>query len=917
MDSSSHQESGFELSGTKLPPCIPPVLDSLPDLYFTDFVSFCNPQFHLSDNALNSDTIEYFHVSDFNDDFVPIDSNEIFHPYYLLVNVYKFAAVASNTCGKDTVYFRIFIRNREKTKVNFSGPDTFTVYADPGMCVYTNSTKIVNDITIYSFDAGISMYPACFPYGVLTDIEYSGATLKRDVKYGNESIGNTSNITLYYETFNTGITKVTYTLYSSLFYYVLEDTEVRLSGDTIKYVGSEYSFYPDRLTAYRLRDTIFFTPYSLDYLDFYYEGKSFIPLQKFSIWVNVVDTNAVYINCLADPFREPENCITGYEVKGSELDPGFVNRTCKTLTLKNNITNTSTLEKTWFNEGSYLIKWYLCDSSFVLDSCSYTLIVKPLNKVINGDFEKGDDGFNTDYTSCNTQGCLTAGQYAVGRDPYFYNSILSGNDHTSGSGNFLLLNGHGSYFNTVWSQTIKVKPFTTYYFSFWVSSLNTVSPASLFVSYNGNDMSGSGWFPAPDSTSLWKECVLFWNTGYDTSVVLSIKNLNTEADGNDFGIDDIRLVPSCCGAGYSIGVNVYSGSVTLQTQSELNNFYNSGDGENHGNKWTKISGDLTLLGNDSADPITNLCNLNEIQEISGKLILKNFSKTESPVSTLDLVSLSKIGKVFQIINNPSLQQILLPSLTKIGGSLFIRNNHQVKNIDFPYLNEIGGDVLHLFSNSGVEAISFSDSSSGFSFTHPNADIYIQQNGDSALNPLKMNFRKIRTINGNLRFSKNNSPGVSNFDEIFGALDSVGKALVITDNSYLGQCCIAVGAKVPNGRSISGNTGNCLNLSVVNSACVPLNKRADNLVIKPEDDVSEILLYPNPGSGIIYLESLNSDLNIHEIDLFNHIGQAVVRTIIRENNSIRIQIDKPLVGVYFLRVRTVNGYITRKLTIDTL
>ena len=105
-----------------------------------------------------------------------------------------------------------------------------------------------------------------------------------------------------------------------------------------------------------------------------------------------------------------------------------------------------------------------------------------INLVVNGDFESGNIGFSSDYTYCNTSNCLQPESfYAVGSAPSFFHSAFVGNDHTSGIGNLMIVNGAGTPNTNVWCQTITVIPNTQYLFSTWVSSMVANSPAPFTI----------------------------------------------------------------------------------------------------------------------------------------------------------------------------------------------------------------------------------------------------------------------------------------------------------------------------------------------------------------------------------------------------------------------------------------------------
>jgi gliding motility-associated-like protein len=161
--------------------------------------------------------------------------------------------------------------------------------------------------------------------------------------------------------------------------------------------------------------------------------------------------------------------------------------------------------------------------------------------VTNGDFTGGATGFTSDYIlNSDTQSEST---YFVTTNANLTHPSFVGVDHTTGTGNFLVVNGSGTPNSSVWCQTIPVQPNTDYVFSTWVSTLAVGSPASLQFSINGSNLSTP--FTAPSATNVWDEFYTTWNSGVSTSATICIVNQNTSTGGNDFGIDDIVFSPVC------------------------------------------------------------------------------------------------------------------------------------------------------------------------------------------------------------------------------------------------------------------------------------------------------------------------------------------------------------------------------------
>lgn len=160
------------------------------------------------------------------------------------------------------------------------------------------------------------------------------------------------------------------------------------------------------------------------------------------------------------------------------------------------------------------------------------------NLIVNGDFSQGNTGFTSGYNYTSTN--VTEGQYFVGTNPAAWNTSLSKcGDHTSGSGNMMLVNGSPVADINVWRQIVTVQPNTNYAFSTWIQALYPPNPAQLQFSINGQ-VTGA-MITASLPTCTWKQFYTTWNSGNNTSAVISIVNKNTQVQGNDFALDDISF----------------------------------------------------------------------------------------------------------------------------------------------------------------------------------------------------------------------------------------------------------------------------------------------------------------------------------------------------------------------------------------
>ncbi len=169
-----------------------------------------------------------------------------------------------------------------------------------------------------------------------------------------------------------------------------------------------------------------------------------------------------------------------------------------------------------------------------------TAEVPGTNVITNGNFNAGNTGFTSDYTFAANN--TTEGEYFVGSSPLAWNAALSNcSDHTTGSGNMLLVNGSPVANVNVWRQTVAVTPNTNYAFSSWIQALYPPNPAQLSFSINGSDI--GTLITASLPTCTWSQFYTTWNSGSNTTATISIVNKNTIVQGNDFALDDISFAP--------------------------------------------------------------------------------------------------------------------------------------------------------------------------------------------------------------------------------------------------------------------------------------------------------------------------------------------------------------------------------------
>ncbi|MBQ9547526.1 MAG: VCBS repeat-containing protein, partial [Bacteroidales bacterium] len=180
--------------------------------------------------------------------------------------------------------------------------------------------------------------------------------------------------------------------------------------------------------------------------------------------------------------------------------------------------------------------------------------------VYNGDFTLGKEGFTTDLRYMDR-----LSGYGVYSLSNIARSVASnewhGKEHTTpllNSGKFMVIDGSETANHLVWRQSIDVKPYTEYIFSFWATRLTSSNPAKLQTVIN-NVAVGEVLVPPSPATESgnWVQRYFIWNSGSSTTADIKIINQLGLASGNDFGIDDISLRQLSCATEHHVSVNVH------------------------------------------------------------------------------------------------------------------------------------------------------------------------------------------------------------------------------------------------------------------------------------------------------------------------------------------------------------------------
>ena len=184
------------------------------------------------------------------------------------------------------------------------------------------------------------------------------------------------------------------------------------------------------------------------------------------------------------------------------------------------------------------------------------LLLLVFNKIVAQDvFYEGFEGgsptlfraspYFKDMTECN--GWVTTGLGSIPCHTTNFDNLVTA-DATQTSGRYFLF--HGTYYASAgvsipgeaWGtlKPISVSPKTYYTFSFYLANFFSLNPAQIQPQINGVNL-GNPASAAGTGNGSWTKFSFCWYSNTDTFADLSLMDLLDTADGNDFGIDEIRL----------------------------------------------------------------------------------------------------------------------------------------------------------------------------------------------------------------------------------------------------------------------------------------------------------------------------------------------------------------------------------------
>ena len=93
--------------------------------------------------------------------------------------------------------------------------------------------------------------------------------------------------------------------------------------------------------------------------------------------------------------------------------------------------------------------------------------------------------------------------------------------------------------NAVWRQSIAVGTNNIYVFSAWAASAYPQVPSRFCFFVNGSQQTTI--VELPSQVGIWQNYSALWSSGMSTAATLEVRLLSTQAEGNDFVLDDLAF----------------------------------------------------------------------------------------------------------------------------------------------------------------------------------------------------------------------------------------------------------------------------------------------------------------------------------------------------------------------------------------
>ena len=161
-----------------------------------------------------------------------------------------------------------------------------------------------------------------------------------------------------------------------------------------------------------------------------------------------------------------------------------------------------------------------------------------VNLLTNGDFEQGNTGFGSSYAYLPTPSTAEGVYFVVASPQSMHSGFCVCPDKTSGSGKQMVINGNLTAGIIAWSESVAVIPGANYQFSYWIQTVSlAANPAQLQLYVNG--VPAGPINTATTNENGWQQFFYNTNAGSNNVLQLTLININTVANGNDFALDNM------------------------------------------------------------------------------------------------------------------------------------------------------------------------------------------------------------------------------------------------------------------------------------------------------------------------------------------------------------------------------------------
>lgn len=201
----------------------------------------------------------------------------------------------------------------------------------------------------------------------------------------------------------------------------------------------------------------------------------------------------------------------------------------------------------------YIIAFTLIN--FLLNGQICPISTTSIELIRNGAFELTNNATNGEYFSDytwgnNALGSVRPGFWGIGTNPRTMDNPTGSfaiiGDHTTGTGNMMVIDADGITGKDAYNTTVNVTPNTTYFFSAWFVNIGNLSQATPQLRFSINNIVVGNNVIVSNVSAFWQQFFVSWNSGTTSgNITIRIENMVNTSQGNDLAIDDISFSSDC------------------------------------------------------------------------------------------------------------------------------------------------------------------------------------------------------------------------------------------------------------------------------------------------------------------------------------------------------------------------------------